>query len=238
MWNQVKILCPYACPTHLIVDFEKAAINAFKSHFPQTQVKGCFFHLTQNVCRKIQELGLKKKYQQDPSFGLQIRMIPVLAFATSTDVPELFNQLFMELPTDAYDLALYFESTYIGRHISDTPIVIPSTFPLSMWNNHLMVHYGLPRTRNSVEAWHRSFATHISFNHPSIWTFLKVLKKEQGLIEVKHAFYLTGREPPKRKVNVDREKALETLVDGYLTRPKMDFCGELPSILLFFLVAK
>ena len=45
--------------------------------------------------------------------------------------------------------------------ISDTPIVIPSTFPLSMWNNQLMVHYGLPRTTNSVEAWHRSFATHI-----------------------------------------------------------------------------
>ena len=76
-----------------------------------------FFHLTQNVWRKIQELGLKKKYQQDPSFALQIRMIPALAFVTSTEVPELFNQLFMELPpTDAYDLALYFESTYIGRH--------------------------------------------------------------------------------------------------------------------------
>ena len=38
-------------------------------------------------------------------------MIPALAFATLTDVPELFNQLFMELPTDAYDLALYIEST-------------------------------------------------------------------------------------------------------------------------------
>ena len=52
---------------------------------------------------------------------------------------------------------------------------------------------------------------------------LESVKKEQGLIEVKHAFYLTGRDPPKRKFNVDREKALETLVDGYLTRPKMAF---------------
>ena len=129
MWNQVKILCPDACPTNLIVDFEKAAINAFESHFLQTQVKGCFFHLTQNVWRKIQELGLKKKYQQDSSFALQIRKIPALAFATSTDVPELFNQLFMELPTDAYDLALYFESTYIGRHIP-TPDCDSQHFPI------------------------------------------------------------------------------------------------------------
>ena len=75
------VLTPDACPTHLIVDFEKAVINAFESHFPQTQVKGCFFHLTQNVWRKIQELGLKKIDQQDPSFALQIRMIPAFAFA-------------------------------------------------------------------------------------------------------------------------------------------------------------
>ena len=136
--------------------FRKGSNKRFRKPFPSNSGKRLFFHLTQNVWRKIQELGLKKKYQQDPSFALQIRMIPALAFATSTDVPELFNKLFMELPTDAYDLALYFESTYIGRHISDTPIVIPRTFP--MWNNHLMVHYGLPRTTNSVEAWHRSFA--------------------------------------------------------------------------------
>ena len=66
-----------------------------------------------------------------------------------------------------------------------------------------MVHYGLPRTTNSVEAWHRSFATHIACHHPS-------KKKVQGLIEVKHAFYLTGREPPKRKVNVDRESTINS----------------------------
>ena len=128
MWSQVQTLCPNACPTHLIVDFEKAAINAFERHYPHTQVKGCFFHLTQSFWRKIQELGLKTKYQNDPSFALQTRMIPALAFATPTDIPDLFHQLFVQLPSDAYDLALYFESTYIGRHMSNSSVVIPSTF--------------------------------------------------------------------------------------------------------------
>ena len=50
--------------------------------------------------------------------------------------------------------------------------------------------------------------------------------------KVIHAFYLTGRDPPKRKVNVDREKALETLVDGYLTRRKTDFLQRVPSFLM------
>ena len=29
MWEQIKILCPSACPFHLIVDFELAATNSF-----------------------------------------------------------------------------------------------------------------------------------------------------------------------------------------------------------------
>ena len=129
----------------------------------------------------------------------------------------------MELPIEAYDLALYFESTYICRHLTDTPIVIPSIFSLELWNNHFMVHFGLPRTTNVVEAWHRSFSTHMSCHHPSLWKFLSVLKKEQGLTEVKQAFYLCGKNPSKRKSNADHERALETLVEDYLTRPKMDF---------------
>ena len=47
---------------------------------------------------------------------IKVRMLPSLAFATPTEIPELFNQLFIELPPEAFDLALYFESTYIGRH--------------------------------------------------------------------------------------------------------------------------
>ena len=44
MWEQIKILCPNACPSHLIVDFELAAINSFSLNFPGNQIKGGFFH--------------------------------------------------------------------------------------------------------------------------------------------------------------------------------------------------
>ena len=223
MWDQVKLLCPDACPTHLIVDFEKAAINAFSRHYPLTQIKGCFFHLTQNIWRKVQEFGLQRKYQEDPIFALQIRMIAALAFAPQSDVPELFNQLMMQLPTEAYNVALYFESTYIGRRLANSSIVLPSLFPLEMWNNQQSVQQGLPRTTNAVEAWHRSFSCLVSCNHPSIWLFLEKLKKEQGLVEIKQTFYLTGREPPKRKLDLDYERALINLVEGYLTRDKLEF---------------
>ena len=118
---------------------------------------------------------------------------------------------------------MYFEKTYIGRHMTNSPFVFPPLFPIEVWNNHLMVHQGLPRTTNTIEAWHRSFSSHMSCFHPSIWKFLDVLKKEQDLVEVKQAFCTIGRSPSKRKNHADREKALENLVDNYLSRPKLEF---------------
>ena len=151
-----------------------------------------FLSLNPKFVAKIQESGLKARYQQDPSFALQVRLIPFLAFATPTDVPELFSELFATLPPESYDLALYFERTYIGRHMINSPIVVPPLFPVKMWNNHFMVHHSLPRTTIFVEAWHRSFTNHMACRNPSIWKFLEVLKKEQDLVEIKQAFGISG----------------------------------------------
>ena len=52
MWTQVKTMCPNACPTHLVVALEKAAINAFEQHYPDTQVKGCFSTLEKQFLAK------------------------------------------------------------------------------------------------------------------------------------------------------------------------------------------
>ena len=140
---------------------------------------------------KVEQLGLAIKYKQDSEFASKVRMLPSLAFATPTDILELFSQLFMELPLEAYDLAQYFESTHIGRQIANSTSTIPPLFSLKMRNHHLMVRFGLPRTTNAVEAWHRYFRCHMSCHSPSIWRFLDKLK-EQGLVEVD----TIGRKPP------------------------------------------
>ena len=101
MWEEIKSLCPNACPSHILVDFELTAINSFSLNFPGTQIKGCSFHLAQNFWRKIQELGLKARYQQDSLFALQVRIIPSLAFSTPTDVPNLSSELFSTHPPES-----------------------------------------------------------------------------------------------------------------------------------------
>ena len=138
MWNKVLDLYATACPTHLIVDFEIASINAFSQHLLTTKFQCCFFHLYQNVLRKVHHFVLAARYNQDVEFAIQVRMLPALAFATPTDIPDLFNNLFLQIPVEAYDLELYLEATYIGRHIANSPL-LSSLFPMELRNNHFMV---------------------------------------------------------------------------------------------------
>ena len=50
----------------------------------------CFFHLTQNIWRKVQADGLQADYNQNEELALKIRLLPALAYASPFDVPELF----------------------------------------------------------------------------------------------------------------------------------------------------
>jgi len=47
-----------------MVDFESAVWQALASEFPDATVKGCTFHFTQSIWRKVQELGLQKAYME------------------------------------------------------------------------------------------------------------------------------------------------------------------------------
>ena len=132
MWERVRIICPTASPTTMIMDFEKAAINAFQMEWPTTTVKGCYFHFTQNVWRKIQEVGLQTDYMNDEQLALRLRMLPALAFAPPLEVQELFPQVIEQLDIPAsLELALYFETTYIGRTVSGG-IQLAPLFPIEM----------------------------------------------------------------------------------------------------------
>ena len=77
MWEQIRILCPYAQPQSMLLDFEKAAINSFQQVWPHTVVKCCFFHLTQNFWRKVQAVGLQADYSNDEDLAMRIRQYPL-----------------------------------------------------------------------------------------------------------------------------------------------------------------
>ena len=51
-------------PTQFMSDFEQGAIGAFTEEFPGVNLKGCHFHFTQAIWRRIQELDLATAYKE------------------------------------------------------------------------------------------------------------------------------------------------------------------------------
>ena len=67
---------------------------------------------------KVQGVDLQARYSQDEELAIRIRLLPALAFAAPYEIPQLFALVSEQLPiTEARDLILYFENTYIGRVI-------------------------------------------------------------------------------------------------------------------------
>ncbi|MPC25779.1 hypothetical protein E2C01_018901 [Portunus trituberculatus] len=79
--KELLVINPTLHPTDFLIDYEQAARRANEETFP---VKGCFYHLSQNVYRRVETDGLQQLYQTDQDFSLKIRMIPALAFCPTT----------------------------------------------------------------------------------------------------------------------------------------------------------
>jgi hypothetical protein len=114
VFRQLKLLIPTASPDVIMTDFETAAMSAFKDAFPDAQITGCYFHLTQSVLRKVNEIGLKVPYETDDAVRGSVRCLAALAHVPETDVSEAFDLLVDEMPAVDHidELITYFEHTW------------------------------------------------------------------------------------------------------------------------------
>lgn len=174
-------------PQQLMTDFEQAAMQAFDLEFPGIIKTGCFFHLTQNVYRKVQAEGLQQQYHDDHEFARWVRMIPALAFVHLPDVVRYFEELTenADFPDSALPISNYFEDTYIGR--LQRRRRQPPLFPIDIWNVYDRTLNQQHRTNNAVEGWHRGFQATCGIHFPNIFRFIDAIKRQQAL----HNFEIT-----------------------------------------------
>jgi hypothetical protein len=145
-----------------------AILNAVNTIYPSADTCGCFFHFCQCIYRKVQDCGLQAEYSQ-VDFNMFIRTMAALAFVPVGSVIDSYETL---LETHAPVSA-----TSNRRNVRRQPL-----FGLDVWNVYNRVDESLPRTNNSVEAWHRGFQSSLSSSRPSLWKLTEQLKKEEGLL--------------------------------------------------------
>ena len=209
-------------PIEWHTDFERAAINVINEKFNGI-AKGCFFHFTQCLYRKVVELGLKQPYEaEDGNFAHSIRQISALAFVPEDDVPGAYLLLRQSDQFDQRTVPLfgYFEDTWVGVPGSNRQPL----FPISLWNVYRQTLAGEHRTNNALEGWHRSLQSKFNCANPSVFKCIKSLKREQGLISARVARYESGESPPPPRMDIrKREERIKTIVERYPLMEKLDY---------------
>jgi len=62
-----------------------------------------------------------------------------------------------------------------------------------------------------------------SFSHPSIWTFILALKKEENTNKIKIEQYIAGECPPSKKKYQDKAQRLKQIWYDFENRPIDDY---------------
>ncbi|CAF4150368.1 unnamed protein product, partial [Rotaria sordida] len=186
-------LVPAWQPQQVMMDFEKATINVFSRTFPAVELSGCYFHFCQNVLRFLQTNGFKQMYETDVTFADNIHKILALAFIDPILVIDAFELLCSNLNDDYQQTLDYIEDNYIERLRGHTRR--QASYPIDIWNMVPRMKNYMHRTNNHVEEWHRKLYCAFQCSHPSLWTFLDKLIKEENNIHSDILNAMTGRRP-------------------------------------------
>lgn len=140
-------------PVNIVLDFEQAILLAVETELPGTRLSGCYFHFTQSLWRKLQNLGLAGIYRRDPQVRATIRKVMAIGFLPVLLVRQNFTMLQGSRRTRRFSRRYpafqrwlsYVETTYIGNRV---------LFPPPIWN---VFTRGMDtRTINHLEGTHLS----------------------------------------------------------------------------------
>ena len=68
MLGQIQRLTNNAIPESIMTDFENGSIAALRATYPNVPLKGCLFHLSKNIYKRVQDAGLAARYLNDNAF--------------------------------------------------------------------------------------------------------------------------------------------------------------------------
>ena len=169
---------PNWAPANVICDFELAIQQAATSVFPGVNILGCYFHFCQSIWRRVQECGLATAYRNVPKVKKTIRRIMALGYLPLSFVGHCFRTIITNTPNMVSQypamrrLFAYVRATWVQRGCRFSSIT---------WNVHKREMDR--RSNNAVESYNNRWNRLIGNRHPSLWTFIRILKDEQRVHE-------------------------------------------------------
>ena len=99
-----------------MLDYELAAHNAWRRMRPNgiVNLRGCFFHFSQCLWRKLQRLQLQQMYNNDAEFKLWAKKILALPLLPTYEVEQAFNAIVAAAP-GKLPAVLYIFSKTLGE---------------------------------------------------------------------------------------------------------------------------
>jgi hypothetical protein len=161
-------------PNHFHIDFEKSVINALNISFSNPEIHGCFFHYTQAIWRKVQDLKLVSDFKGVPQVRRTVRRVAALPFLPTDKIIQVFDLIKEQAPQD----------DSIKRFINysrNTWVKEGSLFNKDIWNHHGNFS---SRTTNHLEGWHNKLNKSFGRAKPTIFAFISVIKNLQKCYEV------------------------------------------------------
>jgi len=225
--EMLRVLDEAGCdPATVIVDFERSVELSIHSVFgAQVNIQYCFYHLTQSIWRKIQELGLTNLYEGDTDFRLFCGRLDALAFLPPDEVREGMTHLKDIMPDEAEPLVEYFDTTYVTGQLRQRRVPqgdgiprlqfrrLPPMFDPASWNMHEITLADQPRTNNVSEGWNNKFHGFVGHDHPTVWKLIECLQAECARVTTTLLQDERGIRPKKRvkKVYTELQTRLRNL---------------------------
>ncbi|XP_068222825.1 uncharacterized protein [Palaemon carinicauda] len=177
MLEIIKEKVPNARPNIINCDFEHAILTTMKDGFPNVQIRGCLFHLLQNLIKQNESMGHMISYNTNADFALQVKMILALKYVPLNNPDRHVEALASHLREELVPLLNWFEDNYIGRPNRRGIGKRASLFPTDIWNMFERTLQGEDRTNNHAEAAKRRLHTELGMLHRTIWNFFRCAEK-------------------------------------------------------------